>query len=71
MQHKDKKVRRLILPSSLLSHLSHILRQLLHCILQCSPCIINLIDNQDVLPDQVRPVDGGEVEPLGSSDLVA
>lgn len=71
MQDKDVEVGGFVLTTELLRGLLHILRQLLHSVLERCPGIIDLINDQDVLADQVRLVDGGEIEPLGAGDLGA
>lgn len=71
MQYKDIEIRLFIRPSKLLGNLSHIFLQLLHCVLQSSPGIINLIHNEDVFADQVSSVDRWKIKPLCPSNFLA
>lgn len=49
----------------------NILAQLLDGVLQCSPGIVDLIYNENILSDQVRVLQRREVEPLSPGDLGA
>lgn len=67
---KDKDVEVCLLGGAQFLSLSlNILTQLLDGILQCSPGIVDLIYNENVLSDQVCVLQRGEVEPLSPGDL--
>lgn len=71
MQDKDEKLGLLLLTTHLLRSLLHILGELLDGILQRRPCIVDLVNNQDVLSDEIGLLDGGEIEPLRACNLGA
>lgn len=49
----------------------NIFTQFLYSVLQCSPGVVNLIDNENVLADQISVFQRGKIEPLGSGDFCA
>ena len=70
VQNKDTEVR-LFGRTKLGAGFFNVLGQLLDGIFQGRTCVINLIDDQDILAYQHVEREGGEVEPLSSSDLSA
>lgn len=68
MEHKNKEVRLLRLPTQPLAPLLHVLLELLDRILERRPRVVHLVDDQDILPDQVRHLEGTQVEPLRPRD---
>jgi hypothetical protein len=70
---QDKDAERCFLPFSagFLRCLRHILLQLPHGIFQGCPCVIHLIDNEDVFAYQIRHFETAQVEPLRTGHLCA
>lgn len=67
---KDKYVEVCLLGRAQFLGLSlNVFTQLLNGILQCSPGIVDLIYNEDVLSNQVCVLQRREVEPLSPGDL--
>lgn len=71
MQNKNKKPRRLALAPKLLLRRLDILLQLANRILQCGPCIIDLIDNQDIFSNEIGHLERAQVQPLRARDFGA
>lgn len=71
MQHEDAKARLLALTAELLLRLDDVLLELLDGVLERGSRVIDLVNDEDVLADQVRHLEGGEVEPLCAGDFRA
>jgi len=71
MNHEDTESSLLVLATASLCRTCNVLFQFFHRILQGCSCIVHLIDNKHVLPDQVRHLQTRQVEPLRSSDFCA
>lgn len=69
MENKDAKSRLLLSSPELLPRCLHVFFQLLDSVLQGGPCVIDLIDDQDVFADQIGHFEGGKVKPLSPSDF--
>lgn len=69
VQYKDAEACLLALTPQLLLCLDDVLFELLDSILEGRSCIVDLIDNEDILANQVRHLKRGEVEPLCAGDL--
>jgi hypothetical protein len=71
MQHEDAEMR-LLVGAKLDSSFLNVLLQLFHGILEGSPGVVDLVNDQDALADQVVDrAQGAEVKPLGASNLRA
>jgi len=71
MQHEHKDPRLLSLASQLLCGLLDILLQLLDGVLQRGARIVDLVDDEDIPPDQIRVFNRAEVQPLRTRYRVA
>lgn len=71
LKDKDEEVGLLVGAAKLNGSLLDVLLELGDGVLQGGAGVVNLVDNQDVLADKIRVLDGAEVEPLGARDGVA
>lgn len=71
MQHEDAEARLLALAAELLLRLDDVLLELFDGVLERGSRVIDLVNDEDVLADQVRHLEGGEVEPLCAGDFRA
>lgn len=71
VQNKHGKSCLLSFPAQLLFGKFHILLQLPHGIFQRCPCVIHLIDNQNIFANKIGHFQRAQVEPLRARDLGA
>lgn len=71
MQDEYRKCRLFSFTSQLLLRSLHVLFQLFNSILKRRSCIIDLIDNQNILSYQIRHLERAHIQPLCSCDLGA
>jgi hypothetical protein len=64
VQDEDAEMRLLALAAELLHRGLDVLFELAHRVLERRARIVHLVDNQDVLANQVRHLEGREVQPL-------
>ena len=71
VQHEDAEAGLLALAAKLLLCLDDVLLELLDGVLKRCPCVVDLVNDQDVLADQVRHLERREIEPLCAGDFGA
>jgi hypothetical protein len=69
VKNEDAEGGLLLGAARLLLCLDDILLELADGVLECCPCVIDLVDNENVLANQVGHLEGGKVKPLGTCDL--
>ena len=69
VQYKNAEACLLALTTQLLLCLDDVLFQLLDGVLEGRSCVVDLINNENILANQVRHLEGGEVEPLCAGDF--
>ena len=71
MEHKDRELGGLSASARLLCCLSDVLLQLLDGVLEGSPGVVDLVNDQDVLADQVCHLKTAQIQPLSPCDFGA
>jgi hypothetical protein len=71
VQDKDGKASLLRSTTKLLSSNIHVLLQLAHGVLESGACVVDLVDNENVLANQVGHLERRQIQPLCAGDLCA